>query len=62
MKELASGDLTQLKREEAELLAFLGSMLLPEERYDKENALLEVPILLINFCFVLLVHYLKKII
>ena len=57
MKELASGDLTQLKHEEAELLAFLGSLLLPEERYDKENALLEVPILLINFCFVLLVHY-----
>jgi peptide chain release factor 1 len=43
MKEMARGDLAQLEHEATQLSARLASLLLPEERYDKENALLEVP-------------------
>jgi len=42
MKELARADLTQLQQDESRLCSQLGGLLIPEERYDKENALLEV--------------------
>jgi protein subunit release factor A len=44
MKELANNELNQLRQEELQLASVLGSLLIPEEKYDKENALLEVPV------------------
>jgi len=42
MKEMCRADLDELRQLETRLCSQLGSLLIPEERYDKENALLEV--------------------